>query len=319
MGGIKDILKGIRSFPLINIPIRSIIKSKTGFNQKIFNFFSLHWPVSGIIKFKLPGGEIVKMSSKSDDYISTQVFWKGYMGYEGASAQLFYYLSRQCSSILDIGANVGYFTLIASIANPKAKVYTFEPARNIFERLLKNIKLNSLSNVIAENSVVGNTNTTVKFYLPKVSGIALAGSAVKGWHNDTEEINIPSVSLDMYKKANSIDTIKLIKMDCEFYEKQVLEGMETILQEDKPIIIMEVLFPEGEGQKGHFEVEAYKEIEDIMKRNGYYFYLINNSALIRLDKLEYNPDERNYLFSTKRSEKIYNSYLEMDTLIKNVL
>ncbi len=108
-------------------------------------------------------------------------------------------------------------------------------------------------------------------------------------------------------------------MDCEFHEKEVLEGMKNILKEDKPVIIMEVLFPEGEGQKGHFESESYKEIERIMGENNYYFYLVSPTALIRLDKLEYNPDERNYLFSTKRSENVYLSYSDMDTLIKTIL
>jgi len=45
--------------------------------------------------------------------------------------------------------------------------------------------------------------------------------------------------------------VNLIKMDCEFHEKEVLDGMKDILKEDKPVIIMEVLFPEGEGEKGN--------------------------------------------------------------------
>ncbi len=295
------------------------MKRRTNFSQRVFRFFSLHWPVTGTISFKLPQGENVKIFTKGDDYVSTQAFWKGYMGYEGASVQLFYYLSKKCNNILDIGANVGYFTLIGASSNPKARLFSFEPVKYIFERLSKNINLNFLSNVTAENSVVGNSEALVKFYLPKVEGIALAGSTKKGWADEAEEIVVPSVSLDNYKKNKKITSIDLIKMDCEFHEKEVLEGMKDILKEDKPVILMEVLFPEGEGQKGHFEVETYKEIEKIMGENNYYFYLVSNVALIRLDKLEYNPDERNYLFSTKKSEKIYLSYSDMDSLIKTIL
>ncbi len=82
---------------------------------------------------------------------------------------------------------------------------------------------------------------------------------------------------------------------------------------------MEVLFPEGEGQKGHFEMVTHIEIERIMKNNGYFFYLISKDALIRVDKLEYNPDERNYLFSTKCTDKIYNAFSEMDSLLNTIV
>lgn len=317
--GMKGLLKAIRGMGFINIPVRFLIKRRTALSIRVLNYFSLHWPVTGTIKFILPQGEKVKIFSKGDDYVSTQAFWKGYMGYEGPSVQLFYYLSKKCTSIIDIGANVGYFTLIGASSNPKAKVFSFEPVKYIFERLNKNITINSLANVTAENSVVGNSETPVKFYLPRVEGIALAGSTKKGWADDAEEITVPSVSLDVYKRKKSISAVNLIKMDCEFHEKEVLEGMKDILRDDKPIIIMEVLFPQGEGQKGHFEVETYKEIERMMQENKYYFYLISNVALIRLDKLEYNPDERNYLFSTRRSENVYLSYSDMDTLIKTIL
>ncbi len=317
--GLKSIFKYLRATPVINIPVRVLVKSRTAFDQRVSDFFSVHWPVTGTIKLNLPKGEVVKIYSKDDDYISTQAFWKGFMGYEGPSVQLFYYLSKQCKTIIDIGANIGYFTLIGASSNRLAKVYAFEPVKHIFERLNKNVSINNLTNVIAENSVVGNSEMPVKFYLPKTQGIALAGSTKKGWADDAEEIMVPSVSLDAYKKKMSLSSVQLIKMDCEFHEKEVLEGMSDILKQDKPLIIMEVLFPEGEGQKGYFEMVSHIKIERIMKECGYYSYLIGKDALIMVDKLEYNPDERNYLFSTKRSEKVYLSYSDMDSVMKNIL
>jgi FkbM family methyltransferase len=317
--GLVRILKSIRAFTLINVPVRLLIRFQTNVQQRIFRFFSIHWPVSGIVKIRLPQGEKVKLYSHTDDYISTQAFWKGYKGYEGPSVELFYYLSKKCSSIFDIGANVGYFTLIGASSNSKASVHTFEPVKRIYERLERNIQINGLLNVTAVSSVVGDSEKPVKFYLPKGKGMVLAGSTKKGWATGAEEIVVPSVTLDSYKKNVGISKIDLIKMDCEFHEIEVLNGMENILKEDKPIILMEVLFPEGEGQKGHFEMVVHLEIEHIMKQNGYYFYLVSRDALIRVDKLEYNPDERNYLFSTGKTEKVYNAYSEMDVLIKTIV
>jgi len=316
--GLTAVLKMIRIFSLVNVPVRAFIKVQTGFYQKVFRFFSIHWPVSGIITFKLPEGEKVKIYSKGDDYVSTQAFWKGYKGYEGPTIQLFYYLAKKSKVILDIGTHVGYFTLIGAHSNPSASVFSFEPVKHIFNRLKDNIRINGLTNVTATESVVGNSEAPVKFYIPE-GKLPFAGSTQKGWASGAKEVTIPSVSINTFKMNNKILKIDLIKIDCEFHEMEVLKGMSRVLKEDKPAIIMEVLFPQGEGQKGHYEVETYKEIETFMKENNYYFYLINEMALIRLEKLEYNPDERNYLFSTKLSSRTYLAFSDINSLVNDVL
>lgn len=312
-------VKGIRSIVFINAMVRNMIKLQSRVNQKFVNFFSIHWPVSGVIKFSLPNGKKVKMFSRCDDFIATQVFWKGYKGYEGPSAEIFYYLSLKSQCIIDIGANVGFFSLIAGGANDSALIYAFEPVMKIYERLKTNTHINNYSNIISVNCAAGNSNDSVKFYIPKGKGIALAGSTKKGWAVETEEVMVPSITLDTYKKNSGILKIELIKLDSEFNEASVLSGMKGILKEDKPVILMEVLFPEGEGQKGHFELCVHLEVERIMKENGYFFYLISQDALIRVDRLEYNPDERNYVFSTRCTEKIYNSFKEIDKLIFQII
>ncbi|MGP8215293.1 MAG: FkbM family methyltransferase [Bacteroidia bacterium] len=316
---IKKLLKIIRGYSVINIPVRTVIKWRYWFSKKTFVFFSIHWPVYGIIRFGLPNGKKVKIYSRGDDFVSTQAFWKGYDGYEGPSVRLYYHLAAKSSVIIDIGANVGYYTLIGAGANNNASVYAFEPVPAIYERLEKNIGLNNYKNAVPINSAIGNSEIPLKFYLPNTKGMAHAGSTKKGWASDTIEIEVKSYSLDNFKSTQGIKRIDLVKMDCEFHEVEALNGMQSILKTDKPLIIMEVLFPEGKESKGHFENNYYLEIERIMKENGYYFYLISETALIRLDSLEYNPDERNYLFSAKKSPHIYLSFSDMDTLSGSIL
>jgi hypothetical protein len=72
--------------------------------------------------FRLPNNnEKVKLFSKGDDLIPPQVSWKGYDGYE-YSIIPFSYLSLKSNVIINIGANIGYFSLIASASNSKAKI-----------------------------------------------------------------------------------------------------------------------------------------------------------------------------------------------------
>lgn len=312
------VLKKIRSIHWFNYIIRASVKSFYRFSQKAFAFFSLHWPVYGIISFGLPGEEKVKIYSEGDDFVSTQAFWKGYTGYEGPSVKLFYYLSKGSSVIFDMGANVGYFTLIAAAANKGAMVYSFEPIPYIFKRLERNIKLNEFTNVVAVNSAVGNLNGAISFYAPDLEGICHAGSTKKGWASGTTEIKVPSVTADSFKAEKKLPKIDVIKMDCEFHEVEILNGMAVTLADDKPVILMEVLLP-GREEVGDYKDNSYIEIEKIMKQWNYYFYLVSETGLIRVDKLEYNPDQRNYLFSAKRSENVFLPYSDMQKVMAVLL
>jgi FkbM family methyltransferase len=310
----KNILKKIRSILIINLIFRVSFNWLIELGRKLFQLCSLHWPISGVVVINLPDKKVLKIYSKADDFIPSQVYWKGYDGYEYAIIP-FYYLSKELSTIIDIGANIGYYSLVAATANPLAKVVSFEPVDRIVHRFKKQIEVNGFSNIKIEKKIVGDKNDHVKFYIPKGSEMALASSTKKGWVTDVDEEVIQSTTLDSYKIENRIDKIELIKMDCEFHELEVLKGMENILSSDKPIIMIEILFPTAKGVEGHFESNQHVEIEKLMLDNGYYFYLITKQALFRVDKLEYNELDRNYIFSSKKSKNRYIPYSQINSII----
>ncbi len=303
---IKNSIKKLRSLVIINIIIRIIIKGVLKLKLTIPDNVLQHFSVSGIVKINLPNNKKLKLFSKGDDYIPSRVFWYGYDGYE-YSIIPFYYLSKKAKVIVDIGANIGYYSLVGAAANKQAKVYAFEPVPRIANRFRKQIAINEFFNIAIEEKVVGDVNTEVSFYIPVGNTMALAASTKKGWVSETEEVKVKSVTLDSFKKEKKIGNIDLIKMDCEFHELEVLKGMDNILKTDKPDILMEVLFPEAEGVKGHFENKQYLAIEKIMKENGYLFYIITKEKLIKVDTLVYNRIDRNYLFSVKdtHSDEIF--------------
>lgn len=314
----KKLLKKIRLWSPVNIPVRSLFRAFGNFSRRINAFFSLHWPVSGNVSFRLPGGETAQLYSKGDDYIPTQLYWKGYAGYEGASVALFYELSKRSQCIIDIGANIGFFSVVAGCANPNANIYAFEPVSFILDRLKKNALLNGLANVHAEQLAAGNKDENISFFLPEQEGIPFSGSAKKGWAEKTTEISVRSVRLDTFRSERQTGKIDLVKMDCEFHEKEVLQGMKQVLATDQPLLLTEILFPESDGVKGHFENAEYLAIEQLLRDAGYYFYLINATALVRVDRLEYNPDDRNYLFSPKKSSRVYLPYSDMASLLNEI-
>src|SRR5689334_14287435 len=81
-------------------------------------FLIKHLHRAGIAECRLPNGRKLKLWSRGDDWVSTQIFWRGLEGYEPETAQLFLRLAADSSVTLDIGAYVGFYTLLAAQANP---------------------------------------------------------------------------------------------------------------------------------------------------------------------------------------------------------
>lgn len=315
----KRFLKYLRKQLIVNRPVGAVVRGFLRFSSRIERTFHKHWPVSGTISISLPGNEKLMLWSKGDDYITTQAYWKGFKGYENTSVWLFYHLAKHSSCIIDAGANIGYFSLIAAKANPEAQVIAFEPIPAIVERFEKNRQLNNLQNIRIENMATGETDGELILYTPVAApGVALAASAREGWLSKSSATRVKATKLDTWCSTHHNGKTDLVKIDCELLEDAVLRGMNGILEKYKPVLLVEILFQESEevGDTGKFS--NYREIETLLKKHGYTFYLINSSALVQVDQLIYNPDCRNYLFSAKPPEKRYLPYANLPDLLKQL-
>ncbi len=147
---------------------------------------------------------------------------------------------KKISHFLDIGANIGYYTLFfKDIKN----IYAFEPNRKNFLRLNENINLNSL-NVNLYNFGLSNSNSEEEIWYTNKN--KMGGSTIFD-KNDPElkKYKIKDIIKEKIftKKLDDILEIKssniLIKIDVERHEKKVLEGMENIIKENDIILQIE--------------------------------------------------------------------------------
>lgn len=301
----KKLLRIIRSFIPLNFIVRVIIK----FNYKVASFIykgaTNHWVLSGTVKINLPDKNSFHIFSKGDDFIPNQLYWKGFNGYE-KSIDIFWYFAKSSKIVVDIGANIGLFSIVAAKANINAMVYSFEPVERIYNRLLKQIKLNKIENIYPECCAVGDTSGTISLFIPEGKSMALASSAKEGWLEGSKEFKIKSYTLDDYKTEKKITKIDLIKIDVELYEYEIFMGMKKILETDKPIIFCEILLPESEGVKGHFNADSYLKVNKLLNDYNYSIYLIHEGALIKINEFEFNPIERNYIFLPFALPKVFN-------------
>jgi len=233
-------------------------------------------PIVGKVSVELPDGNYLVMETGGEDLITRALFWMGFKGYEYETTKLFYELAKKSNVIFDIGANTGYYTLLAAIGNGEGQVFAFEPIPKIYEYLKRNIALNPKSNVIAISSAVTNFDGEITLYIPADDGIIpTSASTLEGFRETEGEISVPAITIDSFVYKNQIEKVDLMKIDTEATEHIVLEGAKHILKRDEPMIICEVL-------KGRTE----RFLEALLSDLGYKYYWITDKGLIQRDTIE---------------------------------
>ncbi|MDD5109704.1 MAG: FkbM family methyltransferase [Patescibacteria group bacterium] len=155
--------------------------------------------------------------------------------FEPLTTKVFEGVIKPGMTVVDLGANIGYFTLLAArLVGHEGKVFAFEPEPKNFSLLQKNISDNHYRNIVAVQSAVTDKIATVKLFLSRTN---------KGGHSllppqDSEgAVLVPSMSINSYF-ANSPSHIDLIKMDIEGAEPLALNGMEEVLKKNPNIILI---------------------------------------------------------------------------------
>lgn len=206
-------------------------------------------------------------------------------GYESHVKNVFLSLIEEGMLVVDIGASIGYYTLIAAKKVGKTGlVLAFEPEPVSFKMLIENIESNQLKNVKAYQIAISDENGENTLHVP-VFGIA--GSTFAPLRHQTKLLKVKTIMLDDFVQ----DCIDIIKIDIEGAEVKAFHGMKRILKEDRPKIICEV-HPRQMKMLGY----TTKELEEFLRNLDYNFYLIENNE--RLKQLyELQPNRAHYLFS----------------------
>ncbi|HHT9125287.1 MAG TPA: FkbM family methyltransferase [Candidatus Brocadiia bacterium] len=144
------------------------------------------------------------------------------------------------TTMIDAGANIGYYTLLAARAvGPQGHVYAFEPAPSTVELLRKNVDVNGYSGrVTVVPKAITNKSSKVRIFLDYVhSGTSSMFS--DGLAKDAVEVE--GVSLDEFFSSKGWPPINIIKMDIEGAEKLALEGMRELVRRNQGLkLIIEV-------------------------------------------------------------------------------
>ena len=150
-------------------------------------------------------------------------------------------------TVIDIGAHMGVFTFfLAKQVGPNGKVYSFEPTPLSYALLKKNIGYNKLEKIVeAFPTAVADKEGEISFYLndPLSKGNSISSNntferSVQVKHD--EIIKVKAVALDSLLQKEKIENLKLIKIDAEGAELQILKGGKELIQKYKPYITLEI-------------------------------------------------------------------------------
>jgi FkbM family methyltransferase len=170
-----------------------------------------------------------------NDYITNEIKLKG--NWESELDNIFRRYLNNKTIALDIGAFIGTNTL--KMAKYAKAVYAFEPVKQTFALLNKNVTLNGISNVNTFNIAIGNENKTIKEFWYPNKNINLGCMRVNrdnNLSNNCMKVNALMVRLD---DMDVNEPIGLIKIDVEGCESEVIKGGIDIIGKYRPVIIIE--------------------------------------------------------------------------------
>lgn len=146
--------------------------------------------------------------------------------------------------VVDAGANVGLYSLISSVLVGEAgRVYSFEPSKLTYQRLVSNLALNGCRNVFPYNMALSNVNGTLVLGLdpahPDLDSHRFVRTVETGCLPQAGDESVDAQLLDVCFKERGLDLkVDFLKIDVEGAELQVLRGAEEILSHSPNIAIL---------------------------------------------------------------------------------
>lgn len=135
---------------------------------------------------------------------------------------------------IDVGANIGYFTTLASrLVGPTGRVIAFEPLPSSFRRCLVHVQLNHCSNVEVHQLALSDREGVTTLYEPQLGRgrdlCTVRPVATQGTASGTIEHQVRTVRLDEFLDSVTASRVNFIKLDVEGAELLALHGMERLL------------------------------------------------------------------------------------------
>ena len=205
----------------------------------------------GYVEVEIEGTPPFVMFLNDDDQIAYIYFWYGHDAFETHSLRLWTRLARESNVVFDIGAFTGVYTLAAAVSNREASIHSFEPVGLAFSRLLTNLSANRLgkkapgasgAKIAASKIAVGDSDGEAR--INQFRNELTLGTGASLIEKPGKEVqhseNVPQVTVDGCAREAGLEKIDLIKADVEQAELLLVDGMQEVIKEHRPSLMIEV-------------------------------------------------------------------------------
>ena len=206
------------------------------------------------------------------------IYWKFKKWQDSSEISLMKLHIRKGNVVLDIGANIGFYTTFFSmLVGVNGKVHAFEPDTVNFKYLHKETK--EKTNVSINPQAVNSTTSIIKLYRSKELNVDHRTYQPEKYESVQE---IHAVSIDDY--LNSVSTefsaVDFIKMDIQGFEMEAMKGMENTIRSNPRLKILSEFWPYGLKKSGYGAIAFFQLIESF----SFDMYLIRGKKLELLTK-----------------------------------
>jgi FkbM family methyltransferase len=277
------------------------------FHQILFQYSSL-LPLTDIREIRITDNCVVMTTRKRNIHLLCDPYDKrlvpieilNFEEYEPAELDVILSLiEKNCSPrcrFMDIGANIGWYSLNVAKEQPDADILAFEPIPKTFDYLRKNVEMNGLMNIECRNLGFSDKNTKMDFFFNK-EGSGNASMRDLGGRELTERITCQVVSLDEYAVSAGIHA-DFIKCDTEGAEFLVFKGGIEFIKDQRPIIFTEML-------RKWCRAFGYhpNDIIDFLGGLGYRCHVLESGRLVEFGRVTEQTKATNYFFLDPRKHR----------------
>jgi FkbM family methyltransferase len=265
--------------------IKPLLKPFSGFYPWIYK--SLYSSIESEILVKTPYNFYMYINYNNwlEREIANGLYEKEYLEY-------FYSILGEDDIIIDIGANIGIFSILASKKVKSGLIFSFEPVGINYKRMLRNIEVNSIQNIKTFNLGLSNQNETLDINVPKQDpgeSTLSPKTCTKLFLKNDQKISIEKakfILFDQFFEEHMLKKVDIIKIDVEGAEYKVLKGMKNTLISHNPIVFIELIPSLIENVEGNID----KLIDLLIK---YDFKVIYSLEL--KEKMEIDYKNKDYL------------------------
>tara|TARA_B110000971_G_scaffold109805_1_gene112541 strand:- start:87 stop:1037 length:951 start_codon:yes stop_codon:yes gene_type:complete len=216
--------------------------------------------------------------------------------YEYYDSKMLFTLSRECKTIFDIGANLGWYSIFLALIDDKKRILSFEPISETFNALKKNISINNVRSIKTYNLALSDEQKEMEmFYSPSLTG---ASSFKNLQEKETQTKIIKTNTLDNFIEIAEVDSLDFIKCDVEGAELLVVEGGLKSIEKYKPILFLEML-RKWANKFGYHP----NEIIERLKPLNYRCFKVKNTKLSEVIEISESEEATNFFFLDNERHK----------------